>query len=423
MMIMRSNKFRIVIVVADGLGDRAVPELNGKTPLEVASKDNIDWLTSRGVTGLWDPIAPGVRPGSDTAHLALFGIDPTENYPGRGPFEAIGAGAELEPGDVALRGNFATVDKEFRVIDRRAGRYLPENKDLVKYLNENVGEIDGIKVRFYAATEHRVAVVLKGKDLSPRISDTDPHVTGVKVLYSKPLDNSYEARRTAEVINKLTKIVHDLLKEHELNKKRVERGLPPANIILLRGAGQMVKYPTFKERKFVIIDKALAISATAMIKGVCKLLGMEVVTPNGATGGVDTDVMAKAKTLIEYYNKDYDFIYMHVKGTDAASHDGRTDLKIRLIERIDLAMRYILDHIDLDNTVVVFTGDHTTPITVRDHTGDPVPVTIYAPNILPDDVNIFSERSARKGGLGRIRREDLFNTLLDLANRREKFGA
>ena len=420
---MQSNRFKIVIVVADGLGDRAVPELNGKTPLEVASKDDIDWLASKGINGLWDPIAPGIRPGSDTAHLALFGIDPTNNYPGRGPFEAIGTGAELEPGDVALRGNFATVDEELKVIDRRAGRYLPENKELVKYLNENVNEIDGVKVRFYAATEHRVAVVLKGDSLSPKVSDTDPHMTGVKVLTSRPLDNSYEARRTAKVINKLTKIVHELLKKHELNEKRIMRGLPPANIILLRGAGQMIKYPTFKERESVIIDKALAISATAMIKGVCKLLGMEVVTPKGATGGVDTDVMAKAKTLIDYCKKGYDLIYMHVKGTDSASHDGRADLKIKLIERINSAVRYILDHVDLGNTVIVFTGDHTTPIVVRDHTGDPVPVAIYAPNILPDDVKIFSERSARKGGLGRIRREDLFNTLLDLANRREKFGA
>ncbi len=415
--------YKVLIIVADGLGDRAVPQLGGKTPLEVAKKPNIDRLAAMGITGLWDPIAPGIRPGSDTAHLSLFGINPIGNYPGRGPFEALGAGAELSPGDIALRGNFATVNEDLVVLDRRAGRYLPENRVLADYLNKHIGEVDGVKVEFYPATEHRLAVVLRGKGLSPKVSDTDPHKVGVKVLESRPLVNTEEARRTAEIINKITKLTYELLKGHEVNKERVKRGLPPANIVLLRGAGSLISYPKIYEREFFRVDRAVAISATAMIKGICKLLGFEVVTPKGATGGVDTNVNSKFEAALKYLEKGYDLIYVHIKGTDSASHDKRPDLKIAMIEKIDRALEELLRSIDMKGVVLVFTGDHTTPIVVGDHTGDPVPLLIYAPNIIPDDVKFFSERSVRFGGLGRIRGSDLINIVMDLANKSVKFGA
>jgi 2,3-bisphosphoglycerate-independent phosphoglycerate mutase len=419
----KMDKLSVIIVVGDGLGDRPVPSLSGRTPLEVAKKPNIDKLARISAIGLWDPISPGVRPGSDTAHLTLFGINPIGNYPGRGPFEAIGAGAELRPGDIAFRGNFATVDDDLIIIDRRAGRHVPENRDLTSYLNENIKEIDNVEVHFYSATEHRLAVVLRGEGLSSQVSDTDPHEVGVKVQPAKALSNDLAARRTAEIVNKLTRKVHELLRRHPLNAERVRKGLPPVNFILLRGAGKMIKYEKIQEREGIDIEKAVAISATAMIKGVCKLLGFEVITPEGATGGVDTDVLSKADSVIEYWRKGYDLIYMHVKGTDAASHDGKPDLKIKVIEKIDAAVGRIIDSIDLSRTVIAFTGDHTTPIVVRDHTGDPVPLLIYSPTILSDGIREFNERTARRGGLGRIRGIDLLYTLLDQANRVEKFGA
>ena len=415
--------YKVLIIVADGLGDRVVPQLGGRTPLEVAKKPSIDRLASQAITGLWDPIAPGIRPGSDTAHLSLFGINPVGNYPGRGPFEALGAGAELRPGDIALRGNFATVNEDLIVLDRRAGRYLPENKVLAKYLNEHIGEINGIKVEFYPATEHRLAVVLRGEGLSPKVSDTDPHKVGVKVLESRPLVNTEEAKRTAEIINRITKLTFELLKDHEVNRERIRKGLPPANIVLLRGAGSLFSYPKIYEREFFRVEKAVAISATAMIKGVCKLLGFEVVTPKGATGGVDTNVNSKFEVAIKYLNKNYDLVYVHIKGTDSASHDRRPDLKVMMIEKIDRGIKELLKSIDLNDVVLVFTGDHTTPIVVGDHTGDPVPLLIYAPYIIPDNVKTFNERSVRSGGLGRIRGSDLINVVMDLANKSIKFGA
>lgn len=415
--------YNVILVVGDGMADRPQGILGAKTPLEIADKPNISELARKSSLGLWDPIAPGVRPGSDTSHLALFGYDPYKYYPGRGPFEAIGVGAELLPGDVALRGNFATVNEDFIVIDRRAGRYLPENAELVKYLNDNIGSIDGVEVRFYPATEHRVAVVLRGPHISADISDTDPHEAGVKVLQSKPLSSDENAVKTAEVINKLTAKVYDLLKDHPINAKRVERGLPPANIVLLRGAGQMRYIPKLQERQDLILGKCIAISATAMIKGICRLIGFDVVTPEGATGGVDTDVIAKAREAVNAIGQGYEFIYVHVKGTDAASHDGNVEAKIRVIENIDKMIGYILNNVDTESTVIALTADHTTPVSVGDHTGDPVPLLLYSPTIIADGITEYSERSARRGSLGRLRGADLIYTLLDQANRLRKFGA
>ncbi|MCS7099778.1 MAG: 2,3-bisphosphoglycerate-independent phosphoglycerate mutase [Sulfolobales archaeon] len=417
------KELSVVVVVADGLGDRPVPSLGMKTPLEVVDFSPIADILSKSSIGLWDPIQPGTRPGSDTAHLALFGINPLSNYPGRGPFEAIGAGATLRPGDVAFRGNFATVSEDLVVVDRRAGRKILEAKQLVEYLNKNIGEIDGARVEIYHATEHRVAVVFRGGNLSDAVSDTDPHVEGVRVPEVAPLTSSEPAARMARIVNVFTRRVHELLKEHPANVRRSESGLPPANIILLRGAGMMVKYPKLQERRELKLEKAVAISATALVKGVCALLGFETVTPEGATGGVDSDLMAKARAAVEYYRRGYDLIYVHVKGTDAASHDGNPEAKVAVIERVLKAVSYVVDRVDLGKTVVAFLGDHTTPVTIRDHTSDPVPVMLYAPGVMADGFTKLSERDARRGSLGRLRNAELFGVLMDYSSRVEKFGA
>lgn len=174
------KKYKILFFIADGLGDRPVNKLNAKTPLEYVEKPNIKELLRNSIVGLMDPISPGVIAGSDTSHLSMFGLDPHKYYRGRGAFEAIGAGARLKANDVAFRGNFATVNNDLIVIDRRAGRKIEEADELVKELNDKIGEIDGIKVRFYHGTEHRVAVVLSGKGLSDKVSDTDPHEVNKK---------------------------------------------------------------------------------------------------------------------------------------------------------------------------------------------------------------------------------------------------
>ncbi|MGC9106222.1 MAG: 2,3-bisphosphoglycerate-independent phosphoglycerate mutase [Thermoprotei archaeon] len=412
------KQYKILFVVADGLGDRPVSQLNGKTPLEAADKPNIRELVRSSIVGLMDPIAPGIRAGSDTSHLAMFGLDPFEYYRGRGAFEAIGAGALLEPGDVAFRGNFATVDENMVVKDRRAGRKIEEADDLVRELNEKVGEIDGVKPLFFHGTEHRVAVVLRGLNLSDKVSDTDPHEVGKRVLESKPLDQSKEAERTARILNELTRRIYEVLSKSEYNKARISKGLPPANIILLRGAAIFQGLPKFKEYTGL---NAAAVSATALIKGICRQLGMEVVTPPGATGGVDSDLNAKADAAIKLL-REYDYVFLHVKGTDAASHDGNAKAKVDVIERIDRMIGRILDGFGRE-VVIAFTGDHSTPVEVKEHTSDPVPFMLYLP--FPanfDGVSDFNEREARKGSL-RIRGLDVTNLLLGYSNRAEKYGA
>jgi 2,3-bisphosphoglycerate-independent phosphoglycerate mutase len=412
------RQYKILLIIADGLGDRPTRELNGRTPLEAADKPNLRELIRSSVGGLMDPIAPGVRAGSDTSHLAIFGLDPFKYYRGRGAFEAIGAGAVLEPGDVAFRGNFATVKGDFTVIDRRAGRKIEEADDLVRELNEKVGEIDGVKVMFFHGTEHRVAVVLRGQGLSDKVSDTDPHEVNKRVLESRPLDGTKEAERTAEVLNKLTRRVYEVLSQSELNKLRVSKGLPPANVILLRGASIFEGLPKFKDYTGL---NAGAVSATALIKGICKQLGMDVITPPGATGGVDSDLNAKADAAAKML-EEKDFVFVHVKGTDAASHDGNARAKVDVIERIDRMIGRILDRVGSE-LVIAFTGDHTTPVEVKEHTSDPVPFMLYLPfQANFDGLSDFNEREVKKGSL-RIRGLDVTNLLLGYSNRAEKYGA
>jgi 2,3-bisphosphoglycerate-independent phosphoglycerate mutase len=413
------KKYKILLLIADGLGDRPVKSLNLKTPLEVANKPNLNELLGQSLIGLMDPISPGVVPGSDTSHLAIFGLDPYKYYRGRGIFEAIGAGATLSHGDIAFRGNFATVDENWIVIDRRAGRKIEEAKELVKELNEKIGEIDGVKVKFYYGTEHRVAVVLSGEDLSEKVSDTDPHEVGRKVLESKPLSHENSSIKTANIVNKLTKMIYNILSSSRYNELRKSKGLPPANIILLRGASKFESLPQFYSYTKM---KAAAVSATALIKGLCSSLGMEVITPIGATGGIDTNYIAKADATRELL-KNYDFVFLHIKATDAASHDGNVEAKIKVIEMIDKVVGYIMNKVE-DDLVFAFTGDHSTPVEIKEHTGDPVPVMIYVPEsiIYDNSVKDFNEKEARKGSL-RIVGLDLVNLLLNYSNRAEKFGA
>lgn len=411
------KQYKLVLVIADGLGDRPVTKLQYKTPLEVADKPNIRDILKSSMIGLMDPIAPGIRPGSDTSHLAIFGLDPYKYYRGRGAFEALGAGATLSPNEIAFRGNFATVNNNFEVIDRRAGRKIKEADELVKLLNQEISEIDDIKVRFYHGTEHRVAVVLSGEGLSDRISDTDPHEVNKKVNISIPLDNTPEAKRTAEIVNKLMRRIYEALSTSSINKERVKTGEPPANIVLLRGAAKYEQLPQFSIYAKV---NAAAVTATALIKGICRALGFNVVTPPGATGGIDTNYDSKAQAAIELL-KTYDFVFLHIKATDAASHDGLVEEKVKAIERIDGVIGKVLDHYGSE-IVLAFTGDHATPVELKDHVGDPVPFLLYVPYpIISDNAMDFNEREARKGSL-RIIGLNVLNLLLNYSNRQEKFG-
>ncbi|MEM2947426.1 MAG: 2,3-bisphosphoglycerate-independent phosphoglycerate mutase [Candidatus Bathyarchaeia archaeon] len=411
---------KVLFVIGDGMADRPLKELGWRTPLEAARKPSMNHMASVGICGIMDPISPGVPPGSDTATLALLGYDAFEVYSGRGAFEALGSGIGVTEKDVCFRCNFATVNEGFVVLDRRAGRIA--NSDASK-LAESLKSVKlsdtSVKFLFTNTVQHRAVLVLSGSNLSRAVSDSDPEVVGEKVLEIKPLDGSSEAKHTAKILNELTQKFHETLKEHPVNKERVARGLPPANAILVRGAGTLPKIRLISEIYGV---KAICVAATSLIRGVCKSAGMQLLTVKGATGTPQTDYIAKAKAAVQAL-KENDLVLLHVKAPDVASHDGNVKQKVEVIEKIDRMLSYILNKVDLGETYAALTADHTTSCVTRNHEGDPVPVAIMGPYVRSDEVEEFSERACAKGGLGRIRGKDLMPILINLIGKVKKFGA
>jgi 2,3-bisphosphoglycerate-independent phosphoglycerate mutase len=361
-----------------------------------------------------DVIGPGIRPGSDTSHLALLGYDPYAVYTGRGPFEAAGVGLVGRKGDIAFRCNFATVDADMNVLDRRAGRIKePDTSDLVRSL-EGL-EVSGFQAIVKEATEHRAVLLLRGEGLDPHVSDADPHDIA-KVHHSEPLVPG--AERTAEALNEFVRRSYDILDAHPVNVRRRKDGLLPANVLLPRGGGPFPDIEPFQKRYGMT---ASCVAGVSLIKGICRVCGLDIVEPPQGTGGVDTDMVSKARTALKELERK-DFVIMNVKASDVVSHDGDPQRKIEVIERLD-AMAEVLRSGLPEGAVIAFCADHCTPVGRTDHSGDPVPLTIYSENTIKDGVQSDDEVFCAKGAVGRIRGKDLLPILLDKADRSEKFGA
>jgi 2,3-bisphosphoglycerate-independent phosphoglycerate mutase len=403
---------KILLIIADGLGDRPFESLNGKTSLEAANKPNLNTLAKEGMIGLIDPIQPGVIPGSDTSHLNYLGYDPFKYYTGRGPFEAMGTGLTLKGGDVAFRANFATVDVNGVVIDRRAGRIREGTNELAKPLNM---KIEDIEILFKEGTEHRAALVLRGEGISTNVTDNDPH--GENLRPREIVPTSKDGEKTARILKEFYNRSLSILSKQSLNSKRKSEGLREANAILYRGGGLVPVLPNFNERYSL---KGGYVAAVALVSGICRLVGLKDFTPKGVTGSTDTDVGAKFSAAIEAL-KEVDFVIVNVKGTDIAGHDGNGMAKKQFIEKIDSALGETVLRIR-DETVICFTGDHSTPASAKEHTSDPVPILLRYPGCRRDGVGEFDEIRAKDGYL-RLRGSDLMNVLLSSANRAEKYGA
>jgi len=406
---------KILFVVMDGLGDRGCKDLNGFTPLQYTDTPNFDRFAENGSSGIMDVISPGVAPGSDTAHLSLLGYDPNKVYTGRGPFEAAGIGLISRKGDIAFRCNFSTVNDKFELTDRRAGRVkAPETTELVKALNGMV--IDGVEAIVKEGTEHRAALLLRGANLSPDVTDADPHELGPLPL-SK--GRTEEAEFTASVVNKFVRSSYEMMKDHPVNLERRRKGLPEANILLPRGAGSFPNIIPFREKNGMA---GACVAGVGMIKGICGICGLDVIDmPPECTGGLDTDMIKKADIALKALDE-YDFVLMNVKATDISGHDGNAKQKCAIISRLDEMAGHIRKNMP-KGLVIAFTADHCTPVEVGDHTGDPVPLMIYAESIVKDGAMHFNELDCSKGRIGRIRGHDLLQICMDLAGRSEKFGA
>lgn len=405
-----------IIMIIDGMGDRPIKELGYKTPLEAAKTPNMDKMAEMGINGIMDPIKPGIRAGSDTSHISILGYDPYEVYTGRGPFEAAGVGVDVVPGDIAFRCNFSTADPNGVITDRRAGRIREGTDKIAETINSMELE-DGVEVIFKESTGHRAVLVLRGEGLSDAVSDADPKHEGKPPKEVLPLENTPEAKKTASILNKFIKKSYEMLKDHPVNIERIENGENPANIIVPRGAGAVPHVQPFSEKYGL---KAACIAETGLIKGIGKITGMDLIDMDDVTGGVDTNIENIQESIMETASQDYDFMLINIDGADEAGHDGQMEEKVEFIEKVDGVVGEMMK---IDDVYFILTADHSTPISVMDHTGDPVPLIIKGPEVRVDDVKEFGERAATKGGLFRIRGRNIMDILMDLMNRSTKFGA
>lgn len=409
-----SDNLPALLLIADGLGDRRVPELDGRTPLEAAKTPTLDRLAAEGESGLMDPIGVGIRGGSDTGHLALLGYNPYEYYPGRGPFEALGIGMDVQPGDIAFRCNFTTVDDDLVVTDRRAGRISEGTTELAAALNGM--QIEDVTFFFKESIAHRAALVMRGPNLGAKVSETDPHETGKKIWEAKGEDEASE--RTARLLNAFTLKSYELLNNHPVNVQRREQGLPPANIALARGAGMSPHIPAFNPRYGV---SSACIVEVGLVKGLGSYLGMDVVDVEGSTASLDTDTEAIGNAVIAALHQ-HTFVLCNVKGPDVAGHDCNAQGKVEIIEKIDRMVEQIVQATG-GKLILAFTGDHSTPVTYGDHTGEPCPILFWGPTVRRDTVTSFGETAVTTGGVGRIRGLDIMNILTSYMGIQEKFGA
>ncbi len=406
---------KVVLVICDGLGDRPVRELGNKTPLEAARTPNLDKLARESECGMMHTLGRGHTPGSDTAHLTILGYDITRHYSGRGPIEAAGIGLQLRHGDVALRGNFGTVDDDLLIKDRRAGR-IRVVEPLTKALDGI--EIDGVRFILKPGTAHRAGVIMRGTGLSGAIVDVDPHKTDKPVRTPvTPTEDTPEAKHTAEVLTKFLAEAHEILKKHPLNAKRKQEGKLPANYLLVRGAGQYKEIPSFKDRYGL---SACCIAGGGLYKGVASFLGMRVLDVPGATGLPDTDIDAKFRMAMENLNS-YDFVFVHVKATDSLGEDGNYEGKRDFIEKID---RSAVAFNSLPEEVLfIMTADHSTPCELKAHSGDPIPIMFHGSGVRVDNVGAFNERACAHGGLGFIRGKDVMPQMMNLLGTLPLIGA
>lgn len=388
------NGSKIVMLVADGLGGLPM-EIGGKTELETAQTPNLDRLARIGVQGASIPVLPGIAPGSGPGHLGLFGYDPLVYIIGRGALEATGIGFELQPGDVAIRGNFCTLDEKGNISDRRAGRISSEESAPLAVKLREV-KIPGVQVFVEPVKEHRFVVVLRGEGLCGDIKDTDPQRTGVPPLKAEPTNE--QSKKAAAITDEFVKQATALLK-----------GQPKANGLTLRGFSGKPNLPSYDE---VYGLKAAAIAVYPMYKGLARLVGMDIV-------GKAQTLTEQIEVLKENWDK-YDFFFIHFKYTDSTGEDGNFQAKVKRIEELDAAMPGIEA---LKPTVLIVTGDHSTPSYLKSHSWHPVPTLLVSDCCRPDGSSGFSESHCIRGGLGHFQAKYLMAMALSNAGRLGKFGA
>ncbi len=388
---------RIVYLVLDGLGGIPHPA-TGCTELQAANTPNLDALAQESSCGLLEIVGPGITPGSGPGHLTLFGYDPIRYRVGRGVLSALGIDFELQPGDVAARANFATVDQKGRVTDRRAGRIATElNRQLTQKIRDQVSLDFAGTFFFKTVSEHRAVLVLRGDNLSGQLPDTDPQSTGIPP--EKPKAKTEDAKKTALLVQSFLRQAAEILADED-----------PANMVLLRGFERFEPLPSLQQR-FAL--KGVCIADYPMYRGVSRLIGMDVVP---RPGGLDE----RFNVLSSIYGEDYDFYFLHVKKTDSLGEDADFDSKVAKLEHVDKLLPQVTD---LNPDVLVVTADHSTPAVMGRHSWHPVPVMLKGKYARVDDVERFDDYACAKGMLGLRPGTHLMGLALANAGRMQKFGA
>jgi len=421
------------LIVLDGLGDRPHPDTGGHSPAEAAATPHLDGLARRGRMGRVVLIGPGIAPESDAGVLALLGLDPARDSPGRGVLEALGIGIDLGPGDVALRLNFATSDGEGRIVDSRVGRSLSsrESGELARVLTsaDLLGD-RGVRAEVRATVGHRGVLWLHpvdGSTLSSEISNSDPFYERVgglgraravpdpRPLPVRPLRDSADATRTADLVELFLERAAPLLVGQVVNARRALSGKPIANALLLRHAGALAAsgVRSFEERTGL---RGAALTEMPVERGIARWLGLydEHVGPMGPDR--DASLKERARRTRELLER-FEFVYAHLKGPDEPGHDGRAVAKKEVIEALDRAFfGPFLDGLDLDQVRLAVTADHATPCVLKGHSDDPVPLVLAGASIAPerpgDTSTKFGEGAAARGALGELRGVDVLPLLL-----------
>ncbi len=388
------NDSKIVMLVADGLGGLPLTPA-GPTELEAAHTPNLDQLAARGVQGASIPVLPGITPGSGPGHLGLFGYDPLQFVIGRGALEATGVGFELQPGDVAVRCNFCTLDAAGNISDRRAGRIATEESGPLAISLRKIA-IPGIELFVEPVKEHRFVIVFRGEGLEGQVADTDPQVTGRPPL--DPVANEPGSEKTAEIAIEFLRQARTLLQGH-----------PKANFLTMRGFAAKPHLPPYQE---VYGLRAAAIAVYPMYKGLARLVGMDIV---GEATTLDEQV-----DLLEKHWNEYDFFFVHFKYTDSTGEDGNYEMKVKRTEQFDAIIPRVTA---LKPDVLVVTGDHSTPAFLKSHSWHAVPTLLVSNCCRPDQHQTFGERTCVTGGLGQFEAKYLMSLAMANAGRLGKYGA
>lgn len=384
---------KYAVLLCDGMADLPREDLTGKTPMGTAKKPNMDKLARVSEVGLVKTVIDTLKPGSDVANLSVLGYDPSVYYSGRSPLEAGSIGIDMKPTDVSFRCNLVTLSDEEKyedktIIDYCAGDISTEEAaELIKFIQEKMGNEE---FSFYSGVSYRHCLIWDNGTLDVGTL-TPPHdITGKKITEYLGINQN------GEKLLDMMKRSYDLLREHPVNKKRIEKGLRPANSIWLWGEGVRKDLMPF-EKKYGL--KGAMISAVDLLKGIGKFTEMEVINVPGATGYIDTNFEGKAQAAIDTLKKGNDFVYIHVEAPDECGHRFEIENKVKSIELIDeLILGPILKAFEGEDIKILICPDHPTPLALKTHTNAPVPYLIYDSRKEKEGVEVFSEENAEKTG-------------------------